>query len=104
MAPQPPGPGFPLQAPSVKISTPGGARGRLSGIDSISGRTADVAVKPQLLQEFQRVLWPHQRTRGLVEPVVEPGQQETQRAAAREKGQGGEFGRVKRPNFTVTPD
>src|SRR5712691_9323628 len=70
MAPQPPGPGLPLQAPSVKIST--------SGIDAIAGRAGDAAVKAQLFQIFDRVLGADQGTRGLVQPVIEPGQQKTQ--------------------------
>src|SRR5690348_1605871 len=65
-APQPPGPGLPLHAPSVKIST--------SGIDAIGRGTRDVAVEAQLFQVFDRVLWSHQCAGGLVEPVVEARQ------------------------------
>src|SRR3954454_17155600 len=75
MAPQPPGPGLPLHAPSVKIST--------SSIEAVGVRIGDAAVKPQFAQIFGRVLWADQRPRGLVQPVIQPGEQETQSAAAR---------------------
>src|SRR5437660_7712621 len=84
IAPHPPGPGLPLHAPSVKISTPGRARGGLSGVDAIGARPGDAAVKAQLFEIFERVLGAHQGPLGLVQPVVEPGQEEAQRAAARQ--------------------
>src|ERR1700730_2639899 len=76
IAPQPPGPGLPLQAPSVKISTPGPAGVRLSGVDAIGRRLGDAAMETQLSQVFERILRPHQRALRLVQPVVEPGQEE----------------------------
>src|SRR5712671_5772678 len=75
-APHPPGPGLPLHAPSVKIST--------SDVDAIGARPGDAAVKAQLFEIFERVLGAHQGALGLVQPIVEPGQQEAQRAAARQ--------------------
>src|SRR5439155_20599074 len=83
-APHPPGPGLPLQAPSVKISTPDRAEGGLSDIDTIGARPGDPAVKAQLFEIFELVLGAHQGALGLVQPIVEPGQQEAQRAAARQ--------------------
>src|SRR5665213_4241536 len=85
IAPQPPGPGLPRQAPSVKMSTSGSAPGALSGVDAIARRVGHVAVEAQLFQVFERVLRPHQGALGLVQPAVEPGQQEAQRAALREQ-------------------
>src|SRR5947207_202516 len=76
IAPHPPGPGLPLHAPSVKIST--------SAIDAISTRPGDAAVKAQLFQIFERILGANQRAGGLIEPIVKAGQQKTQRAAARQ--------------------
>src|SRR5712691_7879814 len=73
-APHPPGPGLPLHAPSVKIST--------SGVDAIGARPGDAAMKAQLFEVFERVLGAHQGALGLVQPVIEPGQEETQRTAA----------------------
>src|SRR5260370_37576050 len=96
MAPQPPGPGFPLHAPSVKIST--------SGIDAIRGRAGDTAVKPQPLHKFERILGAQQSARGLVDPVVKPGEQEPQRTAAGERGRSGKFGAVKEPDLAVMAD
>src|SRR5258708_26357492 len=81
IAPHPPGPGLPLHAPSVKIST--------SGIDAISGRVGDAAVKPQLFQIFERILGTNQGTGGLVQPIVQPGPQEAQRTAAPQQRQSG---------------
>src|ERR1700676_54005 len=86
-APHPPGPGLPLHAPSVKISTAGPARDGLSDVDAISGRPGDAAVKAQPFEIFERILGAHQGARGLVQPVVEPGQQESQRTAARQERQ-----------------
>src|ERR1700750_2315808 len=77
IAPQPPGPGLPLHAPSVKIST------SLISIESISAGARDAAVEAQLLAIFERVFRLHQRAGRVVEPVVEPRQQEAKRAAAR---------------------
>src|SRR5437763_4579644 len=99
IAPHPPGPGLPLHAPSVKISTSDLSAkvvvGRgLSGIDAISGRAGDAAVKPQLFQIFERVLGTDQGASGLVQPIVQPGQQETQRAAARQQWQCSKFSGV----------
>src|SRR5216684_1746212 len=91
-APHPPGPGLPLHAPSVKISTPGRARGGLSDIDAIGARPGDAAVKAQLFEIFERILGAHQSALGLVQPVVEPGQQEPQRTAARQQRQRRQLG------------
>src|SRR5437016_3977015 len=63
IAPHPPGPGLPLHAPSVKIST--------SAIDAIRARPGDAAVKAQLFEIFERVLGTNQRAGSLVEPIVE---------------------------------
>src|SRR6266851_8985399 len=73
-APQPPGPGLPLHAPSVKIST--------SGVDAIGARSGDAAMKAQPFEIFERILGAHQGARGLVQPVIEPGQEKPQRTAA----------------------
>src|SRR5712671_4911461 len=73
-APHPPGPGLPLHAPSVKIST--------SAVDAIGARPGDAAVKAQLFEIFERVLGAHQGARGLVQPIIKPGQEEPQRTAA----------------------
>src|SRR4029077_8816771 len=82
IAPHPPGPGLPLHAPSVKISTPGSTRRGPSDIDAIGGRSHDPAVKAQLFEILERILRAHQGAGGLVQPVVEPGQEKPQRAAA----------------------
>src|SRR5579859_1668671 len=86
MAPQPPGPGLPLQAPSVKISTVG------NSLESIIFRVADRSVETHFLQIFARVLGPDQGTRLLVQPVIEPGQEKAKRAAAGQYRQGQPFG------------
>src|SRR5256885_4772439 len=104
MAPQPPGPGLPLQAPSVKIATSAAARGGLSDIDAVSGGAGNVAMKPELLQELDRVLGLDQCPRGLVQPVVQPGQQKPQRAAPRKERQRGKLGGIERPQPLVLPD
>src|SRR5260221_763770 len=96
MAPHPPGPGLPLHAPSVKIST--------SDIDPISAGTGHPTVKPQLPYKLSRILRLHQRACSLVEPVVEPRQQEPERAAAGKERQGVDLGSVKLPHFAVLAD
>src|SRR4051794_41884633 len=77
MAPHPPGPGFPLHAPSVKISTSAAARAGLSGVDAISGGAGNVAGKTPLFSEIDRVLWVYPRALGLGQPNVKPGQKGT---------------------------
>src|ERR1700686_3898591 len=104
IVPQPPGPGVPLHAPSVKISTSGAVKARASGVDAISRRVDDAAMEAQFFGVFERVLWPHQRAFGLVLPVIEPGQQETQRAAARQQGEGGDFRRRQVAFVAIMPD
>src|SRR5438876_5058004 len=86
MAAQPPGPGLPLQAPSVKSST--------SGPCVMMGRSQPVvrercgaAMEAQLGQILLRVLALDQGIGRRVDPVVEPGQQEAQRRAARQQRQ-----------------
>jgi hypothetical protein len=76
IAPQPPGPGFPEQAPSVKIEA-------------------------QLAPVFERILRPHQRARRNVEPVDQSGEQKTQRGAARQHRKRGAFRILDRPDFSV---
>src|SRR6204780_720987 len=95
-APQPPGPGLPLQAPSVKISTVA-----LLSSEAIGLRIGDAAVEAQLSQVFERILGLDQRAFGMVEPVVEPRQQEPQRAAARQHRQRRDLGRPERPDSAV---
>src|SRR5437899_10038487 len=87
MAAQPPGPGLPRQAPSVKISTAVD-----SGIEAIAAEIGDAAVEPQLAQIFEWILWPNQRPRRLVEPIEQSRQQKPERAAARQQWQSGELG------------
>src|SRR5208282_2332373 len=91
-APQPPGPGLPLQAPSVKIATV-----PPSSLEAIGLRIGDTAVETQLLQVFERILGFDQRAFGVVELVVEPRQKETQRAAARQHRKRCDLGRHERP-------
>src|SRR5487761_1129540 len=96
IAAQPPGPGLPLQAPSVKISTKLASGSLASGplrsaIEAVIAGADDAAVKAQSAQKFEWVLGPHQRALRLVQPVVEPGQQEAQRAAASQRRQRREF-------------
>src|SRR3546814_2690623 len=89
-AAQPPGPGLPRQAPSVKISTrsPGSpliSAMTASALDAIGGRAAHLAMEFQLLPVFQRVLWLDHGAGHLVEPVIPPGQQKAQGRAAGEQ-------------------
>ena len=80
IAPQPPGPGLPLQAPSVNISTSGLLlTARSPRVDS------DAAMEAQLGEIFLRILALHQGVGRRVHPVVEPRQQEAQRRAARQQ-------------------
>src|SRR6266478_6483255 len=76
-APHPPGPGLPLHAPSVKIST--------SGVDAIGARPRDAVVKAQPFEIFDGVLGAHQGAGGLVQPIIEPGQEKPQRTTARQQ-------------------
>src|SRR6266702_3520627 len=100
MAPQPPGPGLPLHAPSVKMSTIGRPAPPISR-QPVIARSADAAMKAQFLQVLQRVLRPHHRPRRLVEPIVEPRQKEAQCATAREERQRGELGGADRPHGAI---
>ena len=63
IAPQPPGPGLPEQAPSVKIST------RRSRQSPYSPALLHLAVEAQLLEIFARVLGPHQGVGVGIQPV-----------------------------------
>src|SRR5690606_18189839 len=73
-AAQPPGPGLPRQAPSVKISTASSLMN--SAFDPVGRGAQHLAVEFQFLPVFQRVLRLDQRAGHLVEPVVEPCEQE----------------------------
>src|SRR5262245_1293951 len=96
MAAQPPGPGLPRHAPSVKISTSDG-----SAIEPVAADIHDAAVKTQLAQKFERILRSDQRSRRLVEPIEQPCQQKAQRAAARKKRERGEFSCGERPRLPI---
>src|SRR5881397_4035222 len=96
MAAQPPGPGLPRQAPSVKISTP-----ESSDIEAVTTRVGDTAVKAQFTQIFEGVLRLEQCPGRLVEPVEEPRQQKAEGAAAGEKRQRAELGRSERPSSPI---
>jgi hypothetical protein len=80
IAPQPPGPGLPEQAPSVWISTRAGAPP--SRREAIGAGTGRAAMEAQLGEVFERVFWGHEGAGALVEAVVEPRQQEAQGGAA----------------------
>ena len=95
IAPQPPGPGLPEQAPSVKIST------LLSCGQSVFGGGSDLPMEAQLADIFERVALLHQRAVGDGQPVVEAGQHEAQRRAAREHRQRLFSASVKRPHRLV---
>src|SRR5712692_7574197 len=93
IAPQPPGPGLPEQAPSVwmttcdslKIGCPVNAQN--SFVDPVVAHAGDGLMEAQLAEVFQRVLPPHQRSAALVEPIDQAGQQKPQRRAARQHRQ-----------------
>src|ERR1700755_2549150 len=91
MAAQPPGPGLPRQAPSVKIST-----SLSSGIEPITGEVGDAAMEAQLAQEFERIFGADHRPFLLVEPIEQPCQQKAKRASAREERQRRELGPAER--------
>src|ERR1700740_2765090 len=99
MAAQPPGPGLPRHAPSVKIST-----SAWSAIDTVSCEICNPAVKAQPAQIFEGILRPHERPRRLIEPIEKTSQQEAQSAAAREQGQRAEFRRRERPGAPIRID
>ena len=84
IAPQPPGPGLPEQAPSVWMTTCGSRHARL---DAVVAHARDRLVEAQLAEIFERILRPHQRARRHVEPVDQPRQQEAQAAPRREQRQ-----------------
>src|SRR5215468_5838509 len=92
MAAHPPGPGFPRQAPSVNRSTSDS-----SGIETISARIGNPAVKPQLAEVLARVLRADQRPGRLVEPIEQPGQEKAQCGAARQQRQRRALLRGERP-------
>src|SRR5438128_11895514 len=99
MAPQPPGPGFPLHAPSVKIST----SALLTGPSSqavVRDRTG-AAMKAQLGEVLLRILALDQGIGRRVHPVVEAGQQEAQRRPARQQRQQRAFVLAERPHSLV---
>ena len=88
MAPQPPGPGLPEQAPSVWMTTCGSRPSaaltpRARSAEAVVARIRRALVKAQLADIFERVLRLHQRAGRHVEPVDEPRQQKAQRGAAR---------------------
>ena len=83
IAPQPPGPGLPEQAPSVKITT----LPLIADQGHIRRASRTRVVEAQLAQIFERVLGLHQRARRHVQPVDEPRQQEAQRRAAGQQRQ-----------------
>ena len=85
IAAQPPGPGFPEQAPSVKISTRGWSQAVLRG-------AFDLQVKAQPLGVIARVLGAHQGGGIAVYPVVKPRQKKAQRGAAAQNRQRGDLG------------
>src|SRR6516165_10068257 len=96
MAAQPPGPGLPRHAPSVKISTSDN-----SGIETVGAQISDAAVEAKLAQIFKRILRPDQRSFRLVEPIKKPRQEKTECTAAREQGQGGELRRRERSRSPI---
>src|ERR1700731_3013635 len=76
IAPQPPGPGLPEQAPSVWITTCGSLTLRcplVSCVDPVVAYAVDGLVETQLAEIFQRVLAPHQCGAALVEPIDQAG-------------------------------
>src|ERR1700757_5046446 len=79
MAPQPPGPGLPEQAPSVKSCT--SAKPILPGVFHFH-------VKAQLPGIFLRVLRTDQGARIMVDQVEQPRQQEAKGGAAHQKRHG----------------
>src|SRR5262249_13827176 len=99
IAPQPPGPGLPEQAPSVWMIT----RAPLtsSALDSIVARALDRLVEPQLAPVLERVLGPYHRARRDVEPIDQARQQEPQGSPAREPRKRGTFCFVQWPQFAV---
>src|SRR6056297_1482519 len=92
MAPQPPGPGLPEQAPSVKICTVRSLAGSSPvSVETISARSCNAAVETELLPVFQGVFRRDQGTRRMIQPIVEAGQKEAQAGAARQNREGGPF-------------
>src|SRR5258708_22356059 len=73
-------------------------------LQSIGRGTLHGAVEAQLLQVLERVLRLHERALRMVQPIVKPGQQKTQRAAAGEDRQGLDLGRRRRPGRAVAAD
>src|SRR6476620_7910445 len=99
IAPHPPGPGLPEQAPSVwmitrSVLTP-------STVDAIVARTFDRLVEPKPAPVFERILGPHHRTGRNVEPIDQAREQEAQRGAARQQWERGTFRIVQRPHLAV---
>src|SRR5262245_40063128 len=107
IAPQPPGPGLPEQAPSVWITTCGSLMGSPSStpcpssVDPVVAHALDRLVEAQLAEILDRVLRPHQCARRNVEPVGEPGQQEPQRRPARQERQQGALLLGQRPHRRI---
>src|SRR5919108_2266284 len=64
---------------------------RKSSAHPVSCRAPHPAVEAQFVEVFQRVLRFDEGAGRVVQPVVEPGQQEAQGAAAGEEGEGGQF-------------
>ena len=97
-APQPPGPGLPEQAPSVKIST---LCSFIGSIEPVGAGAAHVLVKVQLVHVFKRVLGLDKGAGRVVQQVVETGQEEPERTAAREQGQRLQFVGREGPHLPV---
>src|SRR5262245_10974511 len=71
IAPQPPGPGLPLQAPSVKISTTSSPGSFADSVEAIGTRARDAAMEAQLVVVLEGIFGRHQRVLRPVQPVVE---------------------------------
>src|SRR6516162_2285194 len=87
IAPHPPGPGLPEQAPSVWMTTCGSLTAAASArslVEPVVAHAGDGLVEAQLAEIFDRILAPHQRRPALVEPIDQPRQQEAQRRPARQ--------------------
>src|ERR1700720_4395851 len=82
IAPQPPRPGLPEQAPSVWMTTCGSLKvgcPSVSFVDPVIAHAGDGLMETQLAEIFQRILPAHQRGGAFVEPVDQTRQQEPQR-------------------------
>src|SRR6266704_2406648 len=84
IAPQPPGPGLPEQAPSVWTTTRPFPR---PSVNAVIPCAHNGLVEAQLAIIFERVLRFDQCARRHLKPVDQPGQEETQRRAAAQRRQ-----------------